>query len=203
MQRYLAFASFARRLQARREWLWALEWGQVIMDRLMLARRQFAPTDIMIITLMRVRPMAITARNGLQTAYSLAWARGTTGIGIIPASMAEASTAAAGAIAGSADVAGIMTVSAAAGLSTKALDAAASMVANFMVAADFTEVVKAFTGAEDFMAVAATEVAMAPVNDRNLQATVLKRILRTAGNPNCQPFFFWSFAWKILRVFLP
>lgn len=61
MQRYLAFASFARRLQARREWLWALEWGPATMGQLM-ARLQFVPTAILIITLMPVRPMAITGR---------------------------------------------------------------------------------------------------------------------------------------------
>lgn len=65
MQRYLAFASFALRLQARREWLWALEWGQATMDRLMLARRQLAPMDIMTITRTPARLMAITGRNGL------------------------------------------------------------------------------------------------------------------------------------------
>ncbi|HEV2196235.1 MAG TPA: hypothetical protein VGR55_11685 [Candidatus Acidoferrum sp.] len=74
--------------------------------------------------------------------------------------MAEATTVAAGAIAGSADVAGIMKVFEAADLSTKALAAVASMVVNFMEAVDSTEVVEAFTGAEGFMAVAATEVAM-------------------------------------------
>lgn len=75
--------------------------------------------------------------------------------------MAGASMVAAGAIAGSADVAGIVTVFEAAHLSMKALPAAASMVAaNFVEAVDSTEVVEAFTGAEDFMAVAATEVAM-------------------------------------------
>ena len=68
---------------------------------------------------------------------------------------------AAGAIAASADVAGIVGVFEAADLSMKALGAAASMVvANFVGAADSTEVVEAFTGVEDFMAVAATEVAM-------------------------------------------
>jgi len=81
--------------------------------------------------------------------------------------MAEASTVAAGVIAASADVAGIMKVFEAADLSMKALGAAASMVAaNFVGAVDFvgaldsTEVVEAFTGAEGFTAVAATEVAM-------------------------------------------
>lgn len=75
--------------------------------------------------------------------------------------MAGASTVAAGLIAASADVAGIVTVFEAADLSTKALAAAASMVAaNFVGAVDSTEVVEAFTGAEDFMVVAATEVAM-------------------------------------------
>lgn len=64
MQRYLAFASFARRLQARRELLLALELGQPTMDRLMLGRRQFAPMDIIPIIRMLVRPMAITGRNG-------------------------------------------------------------------------------------------------------------------------------------------
>lgn len=73
--------------------------------------------------------------------------------------MAGASTVAAGAIADSADVAGIVTVFEAADLSMKALPAAASMAANFVEAVDSTEVVEAFTGAEDFMAVAATEVA--------------------------------------------
>lgn len=75
--------------------------------------------------------------------------------------MAEASTVAAGAIADSADAAGIVTVFEAADLSMKALGAAASMVAaNFVEAVDSTEVVEAFTGAEGLMAVAATEVAM-------------------------------------------
>ena len=75
--------------------------------------------------------------------------------------MAEASTVAAGAIADSADVAGIVTVFEAADLSMKALVAAASTAAgNFMVPVDSTEVVGAFTRAEDFMAVAAMEVAM-------------------------------------------
>ena len=75
--------------------------------------------------------------------------------------MEEASTVAAGAIAGFADVAGIMTVFEAADLSMKALGTAAStVVVNFVGAVDFTEVVEAFTGAEDFTAVAATEVAM-------------------------------------------
>ena len=83
--------------------------------------------------------------------------------------MAEASTVAAGvatgimmagAVAASANVAGTTTVFEAADLSMKALGTAASMVAaNFMEAVDSTEVVEAFTGAEDFMAVAATEVA--------------------------------------------
>jgi hypothetical protein len=75
--------------------------------------------------------------------------------------MAEASTVAAGVIAASADVAGIMRVFEAADLSMKALGAANSMgAANFVGAVDSTEVVEAFTGAEGFMAVAATEVAM-------------------------------------------
>jgi hypothetical protein len=75
--------------------------------------------------------------------------------------MAEASTVAAGAIAASADVAGVMTVFEAADLSMKALGEAASMVAaSFVEAVDSTEVVEAFTGVEDFMAVAAMEVAM-------------------------------------------
>ena len=75
--------------------------------------------------------------------------------------MAEASTVAAGAIVPSADVAGVMTVFEAADLSMKALGEAASMVAaSFVEAVDSTEVVEAFTGAEDFMARAATEVAM-------------------------------------------
>ena len=57
-------------------------------------------------------------------------------------------------------MAGIVTVFEAADLSMKALGAAASMVVvNFMGTADSTEVVEAFTGAEDFMAVVATEVA--------------------------------------------
>lgn len=69
--------------------------------------------------------------------------------------------AAAGVIAASVDVAGIMRVFEAGDLNMKALAAAASMVAaNFMGTADSTEVVEAFTGAEDFMEVAATEVAM-------------------------------------------
>lgn len=126
----------------------------------MLAHRQFAHMDIMTITLTPARPMVITGRSGLQTAYSLAWARGTTGIGVIPVFMAGASTVAAGAIAASADVAGIVTVFEAVDLRMKALGAAASTVAvNFMVAADSTEVVKAFMAAGDFMAVA-TEAAM-------------------------------------------
>jgi hypothetical protein len=75
--------------------------------------------------------------------------------------MAEASTVAAGAIAAFADVAGVMTVFEAADLSMKALGEAASMVAaSFVEAVDSTKVVEAFTGVEDFMAVAATEVAM-------------------------------------------
>lgn len=75
--------------------------------------------------------------------------------------MAEASTVAAGVIAASADMAGIMRVFEAADSSMKALGAANSMVAaNFVAAVDSTEVVEAFTGAEGFMAVAATEVAM-------------------------------------------
>lgn len=75
--------------------------------------------------------------------------------------MAEASTVAAGAIAASVDAAGIMRVFEAVDLSMKALGAEASMAApNFMVAVDSTEVVEAFTGARDFMAVAATAVAV-------------------------------------------
>lgn len=74
--------------------------------------------------------------------------------------MAEASTAAAGVIADSVDVAGIMKVFEAADLSMKALGAADSMVApNFVVAADSMETVEVFMAAEDFMAVAATAVA--------------------------------------------
>lgn len=94
-------------------------------------------------------------------AYSLAWVRGTTGIGVIPAGTAEASTAAAGAIAASAGMAGITTAFEAADLSMKALDEAASAaVANFVGAADSTvevdsmEVVEAFM-VEGFMAEAA------------------------------------------------
>ena len=62
----------------------------------MLGRPRFALTATMIIILTPARPMAITARNGSCTAYSLAWARGTTGIGVIPAGIAEASTDVAG-----------------------------------------------------------------------------------------------------------
>lgn len=77
------------------------------------------------------------------------------------ASTVAASTGVAGAIAASADVVGITTVFEAADLGMKDLGEAASMVAaNFVEAVDSTEVVEAFTGAEDFMAVAATEVAM-------------------------------------------
>ena len=111
------------------------------------------------------------------------------------------STAAAGAIAASADAAGITRVFEAADLSMKASGAAASMVAaNFMVAVDSAEVVEAFMAAGDFMAVAATEVATdTGKNDQTQKQTVLRRVLRTAGNANCQPFFFWVFPWKILR----
>lgn len=71
---------------------------------------------------------------------------------------------AAGAIAASADVAGIVTVFEAADLNTKALAAAASMVAaNFMVAADSREVAEVSMAAGSFMA-AATEVAMGAGN---------------------------------------
>lgn len=67
---------------------------------------------------------------------------------------------AAGAIAVSADAAGITRVFEAAVLSMKALGAAASMVVvNSMVAADSTEVVEVSMAARDFMAVEATEVA--------------------------------------------
>ena len=65
-----------------------------------------------------------------------------------------------GAIAASADAAGIMKVFEAADLNTKALAAAASMAENFVEAVDSMEVVEVFTGAEDFMVVAAAEVAM-------------------------------------------
>lgn len=80
--------------------------------------------------------------------------------------MAEASTVVVTMAAGfmgaaSSGAAGIVTVFEATDLPMKALAAAASMVVvNFVGAVDSTEVVEAFTGAEDFMAVAATEVAM-------------------------------------------
>lgn len=100
----------------------------------------------------------------------MAWALGTTGITVIPASMAGATTVAhgtatgimmAGATTASATAAGIMTVFEAADSPMKALGAAASVVAaSFMVAVNSTEIAEASMAARDFMAVATTELAM-------------------------------------------
>lgn len=88
-------------------------------------------------------------------ACSLAWGRGTTGIIAILDGTAEAITVVVTMAADFMDAAGTMMVSEAADLSTKALDVEASMVvANFTVAVNSMEVVKASTAAEGFMAVA-------------------------------------------------
>ena len=140
-----------------------------------MGHRLFAPMDIMTITRMLARRMAITDRNGSSMVSLLEWARGITGIGTM-AGMVAVSMGAAGAATGtemtgagadSVGVAGIMTVFEAADSTMKALAArasgaaAASMVvvgSTVMVTAavDFTEVEVVPMAAE-----AGTEVAMA------------------------------------------
>lgn len=124
--------------------------------------------------------------------------------------MAEASTVAAGvatgimmagAVAASANVAGTTTVFEAADLSMKALG---TVAANFMEAVDSTEVVEAFTVAQDFMAVAATEVAMGTGKGPEFSSNGPEKESRgRLAIQNCQPFFFGALRRKTLRGFLP
>lgn len=96
----------------------------------------------------------------------------------------------AGAIVVSADAAGIVKVFEAAVLTTKVLDAAASMaVVNFVGTADSAE-------AEDFMT-EATEVVMVGIAKGGplSNESCLERGCGTAGERNCQPFSFLD--WRV------